>query len=663
MGGQAATKASTNTSAEGTRQRSQLHASQYVPSGPHADVLAWQRTAGNRAVTKLLEAEDGNSPPTGDGLEDRQTPINKRLRPLPSANASAVNAKCACGNHTMAGGECEECSKKKRVGLQTKLKVNEPGDSDEREADRVAEQVMAMPAGLAISGAPPRIQRFSGQSNGQADAAPASVDQALARPGRPLEPALRQDMEQRFGYDFSRVRVHSGAAAEQSAQEVNANAYTMGNAIVFGAGWFAPGTHQGRRLIAHELTHVVQQQSVIPRHDALADGNTAAEVEAARVATAAHGDDVAVIGERAGAIQLKRDGDVKLTQPTPIKRRPGNTERIEDAYGAGSLDESQWRNLFDSAEQAIAKRQMDEASRLYLTLYADIAKLAQATRVVSSSGGINVVTGSKNNCKNARPGLNLSLGSRDDWDANATTAYVDDQGKFGVKLNPRGAPQPEVAIVLSRSAFKREKEQTLAALRHEMVHAEYYMEDAAKALLSDPKDKSGPDMTSAANTELLAYVEGFMTMFHLSQPAPRSLDHPAFVELLGALDVGGRQTLPWAEAAPPVRSEALGRLQEYYCHALDGPHREAFDAWVGYKLTEVRRDEVITTVFAKGGESSPEAFSPGSFDEKALELMQRRGGDVWGAVLRVQTLQGDFFRGLQRVIASKCQGPTIPMKL
>jgi Domain of unknown function (DUF4157) len=91
------------------------------------------------------------------------------------------------------------------------------------------------------------------------DAAPASVDQALASPGRPLEPALRQDMEQGFGYDFSRVRVHAGAAAEQSARDVNAQAYTVEHDIVFSAGRFVPGTHEGRRLIAHELTHVVQQ--------------------------------------------------------------------------------------------------------------------------------------------------------------------------------------------------------------------------------------------------------------------------------------------------------------------------------------------------------------------------------------------------------------------
>ena len=150
----------------------------------------------------------------------------------------------------------------KGLGLQTKLKVNEPGDSYEQEADRIADQVMAAPAHSRVSGVGPGIQRFSGQSNGQMDAAPASVDHALASPGRPLEPALRQDMGQRFGHDFARVRVHADAAAEQSARDVNAHAYTVGHDIVFGAGRFAPGTHDGRRLIAHELTHVVQQSGM-----------------------------------------------------------------------------------------------------------------------------------------------------------------------------------------------------------------------------------------------------------------------------------------------------------------------------------------------------------------------------------------------------------------
>ena len=66
-------------------------------------------------------------------------------------------------------------------------------------------------------------------------------------------------MEQRFGRDFSRVQVHSGAAAEQSVRDINAHAYTVGRDIVFGAGHFSSGTHAARHLLAHELTHVVQQ--------------------------------------------------------------------------------------------------------------------------------------------------------------------------------------------------------------------------------------------------------------------------------------------------------------------------------------------------------------------------------------------------------------------
>jgi hypothetical protein len=85
------------------------------------------------------------------------------------------------------------------------------------------------------------------------------VDRVLAEPGAPLQPALRHDMEQRFARDFSQVSVHAGAAAEQSAHDLDARAYTVGPDMVFGKSRFAPDTGEGRRLIAHELTHVVQQ--------------------------------------------------------------------------------------------------------------------------------------------------------------------------------------------------------------------------------------------------------------------------------------------------------------------------------------------------------------------------------------------------------------------
>jgi hypothetical protein len=151
------------------------------------------------------------------------------------------------------------------LDIEMKLAISEPGDPYEQEADRIADEVMRMPAHPAINGSPPRIQRFAVQACGQPEAALTSVDEALASPGRPLEPVFRQDMEQRFGHDFSRVRVHSGGAAEQSAREVRANAYTAGHNIVFGAGRFSPGTEEARRLLAHELTHVIQQSPVLSR--------------------------------------------------------------------------------------------------------------------------------------------------------------------------------------------------------------------------------------------------------------------------------------------------------------------------------------------------------------------------------------------------------------
>ena len=97
-------------------------------------------------------------------------------------------------------------------------------------------------------------------------AAPPIVHEILRSPGQPLDSSTRAFMEARFGYDFSQVRVHTGAAAEKSAREVNAHAYTAGHHVVFGASRFAPETQAGRRLIAHELTHVVQQSGMGTAH-------------------------------------------------------------------------------------------------------------------------------------------------------------------------------------------------------------------------------------------------------------------------------------------------------------------------------------------------------------------------------------------------------------
>ena len=92
--------------------------------------------------------------------------------------------------------------------------------------------------------------------------APPIVHQVLRSPGQPLPSSTRQSMEARFGHDFSQVRIHSDGKAAESAQAVNARAFTVGRDVVFGTGQYAPKTSTGQRLIAHELTHVIQQSAI-----------------------------------------------------------------------------------------------------------------------------------------------------------------------------------------------------------------------------------------------------------------------------------------------------------------------------------------------------------------------------------------------------------------
>lgn len=176
---------------------------------------------------------------------------------------------CACGETAGLSGDCEECKTKKFLGkpLRQKLAISQPGDEFEREADRVAAQVMKMPdqpgnRALRKTGDNPLVQRRAAASSGTtAGYAPPIVHDVLAQPGQPLDATARTFFEPRFGHDFSRVRVHADAQAAESAKAVNAIAYTVGSDIAFAAGQYRAGTIEGLRLLAHELTHVVQQQT------------------------------------------------------------------------------------------------------------------------------------------------------------------------------------------------------------------------------------------------------------------------------------------------------------------------------------------------------------------------------------------------------------------
>jgi len=139
---------------------------------------------------------------------------------FPRAPSGRLQRKCACSGSSEPAGECGECAKK--------------------------------------------LQRRTGHSPAEAQSdssVPPIVHEVLGSPGRPLEPQTRAFMEPRFGHDFSRVRVHTDGRAAASTQAVNALAYTVGQNVVFGDGQYAPQTSSGRGLLAHELAHVLQQQS------------------------------------------------------------------------------------------------------------------------------------------------------------------------------------------------------------------------------------------------------------------------------------------------------------------------------------------------------------------------------------------------------------------
>jgi len=207
-----------------------------------AEFLTLQRTIGNQAVLRLIASarqyqRNGEVP-----LQSSPPHVRGAVRPLQP--------------------------------LQVKLTIGAPDDVYEKEADSVAEEVMSratpeLRRKCACGGGSEEecpdcrtkrvaLQRLS--SGGDAGLeAPSMVEDVLATPGQPLAELTRRTLEPGFGHDFSHVRVHEGSKAAESASAVNAVAYTVGNHIVFGEGHYAPGTNAGHHLLAHELTHTIQQ--------------------------------------------------------------------------------------------------------------------------------------------------------------------------------------------------------------------------------------------------------------------------------------------------------------------------------------------------------------------------------------------------------------------
>lgn len=226
--------------------------------------------------TRLSKTRTRDTVPTSGGLYPRPAPGRVRSRPA----------------------RIREILHRPRP--QAKLTVGPPDDVYEREADRVADQVMRMPApGDGVRRWAPgprrgslqrtcaecrkesvqrmcaeceeeRVQRTCTECEDEMHRQPLEeVEEALESRirslrggGRALPESARAFFEPRFGHDFGDVRVHSDPASAQLARSVDARAFTVGRDVVFGPGEFTPGTPEGRRLLAHELTHVVQQGAV-----------------------------------------------------------------------------------------------------------------------------------------------------------------------------------------------------------------------------------------------------------------------------------------------------------------------------------------------------------------------------------------------------------------
>ena len=254
-----------------------------------------------------------------------------REKPMSSIPAPHVTGllqrKCAgCGNHTVAGGGCSECEKKK--GL---------------------------------------LQRSAAKQE-TANEVPATVNNVLNSPGQPLDATTRAFFEPRFGHDFSQVRVHTDAHAAESANAVNAHAYTVGPQLVFGEGQFAPHTSSGQRLLAHELTHVVQQSESSPtRPLAVGPAGDAYEQAADRAAES-------VIGERASSgpiaqtstpsiqrVTFGTDGELSAARKATVLKAANIAERLVMGAGGIYTFKQKWEAFWKSASKSITPQPTLEA--------------------------------------------------------------------------------------------------------------------------------------------------------------------------------------------------------------------------------------------------------------------------------------------------------------
>ncbi|KAF5428500.1 protein of unknown function (DUF4157) [Candidatus Methanomarinus sp.] len=236
-------------------QRTEL--SQSVKS-PQVRILFLQRTIGNQAVQRLiksgaLQAKLRIGQP-GDIYEQEADQMAEQVMHMPEPQVQRqveeeeelVQPKLAANAEYSIQRQVDEEEEKEEDLIQTKPIVDQITPLIQRQVEEEEEEEL-LQTKRDMNTTPKVTENLTSQI------------QANQYDGQPLSKSERAYFEPRFGVDFSQVRLHSDAQAAESAQALNAKAYTLGQDVVFGTGQDTPGTSEGRRLMAHELTHVVQQ--------------------------------------------------------------------------------------------------------------------------------------------------------------------------------------------------------------------------------------------------------------------------------------------------------------------------------------------------------------------------------------------------------------------
>lgn len=491
------------------------------------------------------------------------------------------------------------------AGVQAKLKVNQSGDPFEKEADNVADAVVNNKSGTEpiqrkeIS----RIQRMEapkeeekiqkqaeeeeepvqmmeekepeepvqmqgeeeeetvqakseGGTGGEVAAGIASKINNSRGGGDDLPQKTRSEMEPAIGADFSSVKIHKDRKAAELSDAIGAQAFTIGNDIYFNKGKYDPETSKGKHLLAHELTHVVQQNA----------------------------------GLKSETLQQK---PVTLMH----KREKTYTKKT-------------WADKVKSAHEKVAKKDIPTAEAEFLALFNEAVPDHRFPAV-------NMVTGTEKVSANLKEGLNIDV-TKTDYPGQAGFLLPDGTftGKLPITLNETPPPS---TIVLGRDAFTRESPLvTLATFIHEKNHYQHQKtsidillkwrkslnkKDKARILAKGEdsvtmqnefivwvqdqavhKKLPTPDYALAinaadsgghtGNTEILSALAAFMGTFHLTDPdAP-----PSFVMTeLTNYPVNYKY---WSSAPESIKTYYLETLFNYYCGTLSDPHKRAFDAFV-----------------------------------------------------------------------------------